>query len=309
MLPQKGSTVRIHRSSLTLVIPAAVALASPVASQEPPEGGNLDPVLHLEKYGAAERAFHVVSTLIVGPTELILFDGQYKVSDGKRLADRIEATGKSLKAIVLSHAEHDHYMGATEIVERFPGTPVYMTQAGLDDFAARSQRDLELENRRGPNPEAPNRLVEPQLLPGGTLTVDGAEIVVIGDLIGDVRAPASAALWIPSLRAVLAGDLVFEGIHAWLGDSDVESRVRWRSSLARLAALEPDVVVPGHKRELSSPDAPALIEAMVKYLQDYDAYMEGSTTSDELIAGMLEAYPNLALPGLMQYGARNWFKK
>lgn len=298
---------------LPVVTLAIVALATVACSAEPrdesPGSEGDPPVLRLEKYGASEQAFHVVSTLIVGPTESILFDGQYKVSDGRRLADRIAATGTSLRAIVLSHADHDHYMGAGEIVERFPGTPVYVTQATLDDFVIRSVRDLEAEHGQGQNPEAPDRLIVPQLLPGGTLTVDGEEIVVIRDLVGDVRAPASTALWIPSLRAVLTGDLVFDGVHPWLGDSDRESRVRWRSSLGRLAALDPAIVVPGHKRDLSSPDSAESIDGMVQYLLDYDAFMESASTPDELIAEMLAAYPDLALPILMQYGAQTWFDK
>lgn len=75
--------------------------------------------LRLEHVGAdSDAAFRVVATIIVGPTESVLWDGQYKVSDGKRLA--VAATGTQLKAIVISHADHDHYMGAMEVLKRFP---------------------------------------------------------------------------------------------------------------------------------------------------------------------------------------------
>jgi len=297
-------------AGLTLGLAASVLSVDAAAGQAPSgDAPQASSVLRVEKFGAPEGSFHVVSTLIVGPTESILFDGQYRLSDGRALAERIAETGTKLKAIVLSHADHDHYMGAGAVVERFPDVPIYMTRGGLDDFTARSPRDLAMERRRGPDPEVPNELIKPELLPDGALEVDGQEIIVIEGLVGDVRAPVSTALWIPSLHTVLAGDLVFEGIHPWLGDSDRASRVEWRSSLRRLAALEPAAVVPGHKRDLSTPDSPALIDAMIRYLDDFDALMEEASTPADVVEGMVGKYANLALPGLMAYGARTWFKK
>ena len=265
--------------------------------------------LKLELVGSSEKAFYVVSTLIVGPNESILFDAQYKVSDGKRVADRIAATGKKLKAVILSHADHDHYMGAMEIVNRFPGTPVYMSATSLKDFEKRSASDLAAEKKRGDDPEVPDVLVEPQLLPSDTLLVDGQPVVVIQDLVGDVREPASSAIWIPTLQTVLAGDLLFQGMHPWLGNADIASRTAWRRSLEQIASLNPIQVVPGHKTDIKAPNSPDHIKVMIQYLDDYDAFMDSATTPDDVINGMKEKYPDLAWAGLMAYGAKQWFKK
>jgi len=263
--------------------------------------------LKLVTIGSEKRSFHVTSTLIVGPTESILWDTQYKLSDGRRVADKIAATGTKLKAIVLSHADHDHYMGAMEVVSRYPGTPVYMSQAGLADFLQRSPADLAAEKRRGDTTEVPDSLVAPERLPAKTLDVDGFEIEVIDGLTGDVRGPASTALWIPSLRTALTGDLVFDGIHPWLGDADRQSRRAWRESLGRVSALHPAAVIPGHKRDLSAPDSPTQIDFMIRYLDDYDRIMETASTADEVVDSMVAKYPDLALSGLMAYGAKTWF--
>ena len=113
----------------------------------------------------------------------------------------------------------------------------------------------------------------------------------------------------PTLRTILASDLVFEGIHVWLGDSDIASRVAWRESLRRLAALDPAAVVPGHKRDMSTPDSPAQIDFMIRYLAHFDTLMESASTPEELGQAMVEKYPDLAIPGLMAYGAREQFKQ
>jgi glyoxylase-like metal-dependent hydrolase (beta-lactamase superfamily II) len=265
--------------------------------------------LRLEHVGAdSDTAFRVMATIIVGPTESVLWDGQYKVTDGKRLADRVAATGTRLKAIVISHADHDHYMGAMEVLKRFPDTPVYMAASTLADFKERSAQDLAAERKR-PNADAPDALVTPQLLPQKPLTVDGHRLEVIADLSGDVRKAASSALWIPSIRAVLVADLAFSGIHPWLGDSDMASRAAWRSSIKKIADLKPAIVVPGHKADVPEPDTPEILTFMQSYLAEFDRLMESAATPDDLVTAMRERYPELRIPGLMAAGARRNFKK
>src|SRR5688500_240073 len=265
--------------------------------------------LKLVHVGAeSDTAFRVVATLITGPTESILWDAQYKVSDGKRLADRIAETGTRLKAIVISHADHDHYMGAMEVLAKFPKTPVYMTAATLADYNERAAKDLANERQR-PNADAPDALATAELLPPGPLTVDGHRIEVIEGLVGDVRKPASTALWIPSLRAALVADLAFQGIHPWLGDSDIASRSAWRASLKRIADLKPAIVVPGHKADVTAPDSPDVLTFMDTYLADFDRLMQSSATPADLVKAMRERYADLKIPALMASGANKHFKK
>src|SRR5947209_5214176 len=192
--------------------------------------------LQLREFGSDSTAFDVVATAIVGPTEILLWDAQYHVADATRLADVVAATGKHLKAVVISHPDHDHYMGAAKIIERFPGTPVYMTAAALEEFHKTASGAFQGERMRHPA-VVPDSLVTPQALPSVHLTVDGEVVDVVPDLSGDVLAPTNSFLWIPSLRAVLAGDIVFNGVHPWLGSSDEASRAAWLTSLDRIASL------------------------------------------------------------------------
>ena len=85
------------------VVPG-LAVALLTATPAPPSHSSK---LHLEEVGSDSTAFHVTSTLIVGPTEVLVWDAQYHLDDARRLADRIAATGKHVKAIVLSHPDHD----------------------------------------------------------------------------------------------------------------------------------------------------------------------------------------------------------
>jgi len=264
--------------------------------------------LKIELVGSDSTAFNVVAAIIAGPTEALLWDAQYHVSDAKRVADRIAASGKRLKAIVLSHADHDHYMSAATIIERFPGTPVYMTAAALAEFKKTAAQQFPGEKQRRPA-EIPDSLVTPQLLPSTRLTVDGETGELIPDLTGDVITPTNSILWIPSLRTVLAGDVVFNGVHPWLGSSNEASRAAWRKSLERIAALKPTAVIAGHKKDIASPDSPDVLRQMNDYLVDFDAYRKTSANAAELISSMRKKYPDLAVGILLNYAAQMAFRK
>src|SRR5262249_10557267 len=146
--------------------------------------------LHLELVGADSTAFDVVSTLIVGPTEVLLWDAQYHVSDAKRVAARIAATQKKLKTIGISHPDQDHYMVAATTAERFTGPPVKMAPAAIAEFNKTAAQQFPNEKSRRPT-EIPDSLVTPKPLPSNHLTVDGEAVELIPDLTGDVLAPTN----------------------------------------------------------------------------------------------------------------------
>jgi len=245
--------------------------------------------------------------LIVGPTEVLLWDAQYHVADANRLADRIAATGKHLKAIVLSHPDHDHFMGAARIVERFPGTPVYMTAKALEAYRKTAARDFGGEKSRFPDRLA-DSIVTPQVLPSMDLTVDGEKVQVLPDLTGDVISGVNSVLWIPSLGTVLASDVVFNKVHLWLGSSDSTSRLAWRASLARIADLHPKAVVAGHKKDVAAPDSPDVLKDVARYLADYDALRKTTTTPQALFEAMQARYPDYAVSGLLRYASQVAFR-
>jgi glyoxylase-like metal-dependent hydrolase (beta-lactamase superfamily II) len=302
----------MHRASriLTSIAGGALALVVgvPIASGTQRLTATPPSKLHLEEVGSDSTAFFVISTLIVGPTEILLWDAQYHVADARRVADRIAASGKRLKAIVLSHPDHDHFAGTAAIVERFPGTPVYMTAAGLAEFNKTGRRDFQNEKSRRPA-MFPDSVVTPSVLPSMHLTVDGEDVEVIPDLQGDVLTPTNSVLWIPSLQTALAGDVAFNGVHPWLGSSTEASRTAWRGVVTHMASLHPAAVVAGHKKDVNAPDSPDVLTFMDNYLRDFDALRASSPDAAALRAAMLLKYPDLAVGMLLNYSAQVAYRK
>jgi glyoxylase-like metal-dependent hydrolase (beta-lactamase superfamily II) len=262
--------------------------------------------LHLYIHVAPEDSFGVTSTLILGRTEAILIDTQYHVSEALTLADEIAASGTRLKAVFITHPDIDHFLGSAVIRQRFPTTPIYMTAAALAHFDATAARTLAGAKQSAPA-QTPDALPQPQVLPQDILTVDGEVVEIIPDLQGDVLGHANSFVWIPSLRAVIAGDIVFDGAHMYLADSTKESRREWRRSIDRIASLKPAAVVAGHKKTPGNPESPGALTFTRAYLDAFDATRRSASTPDELTAAMKNNFPDAAYEYLLLASARKAF--
>jgi glyoxylase-like metal-dependent hydrolase (beta-lactamase superfamily II) len=115
--------------------------------------------------------------------------------------------------------------------------------------------------------------------------------------------PGNSFVWIPSLRAVVAGDVVF--YHWYLGvPADPAS---WLATLDRIDALNPEIVVPGHKRP-SSPNDPAATQWMRQYIADFNRFKAESSSAAELKRKVLATYPDLANPPRLEQAVEAAFR-
>src|SRR6185503_14052346 len=115
-------------------------------------------------------------------------------------------------------------------------------------------------------------------------------------------------VWIPSLRAVIAGDIVYSGVYVWTAETNPSSRRTWIATLDRIAALNPAIVVAGHQK----PDAgtsPSSLSATKDYLVAFDAALAQSRSAEELQSKMKAQYGDLALDVILTIGAQAAFKK
>jgi glyoxylase-like metal-dependent hydrolase (beta-lactamase superfamily II) len=147
---------------------------------------------------------------------------------------------------------------------------------------AMEERRLRSEKRL--EPLRRTRYVAPWVTVSDRLTLYGerrrAELIAVGTAhtVGDL------AVYLPDDRVLASGDVVLNQTHAYVGDGDV--RV-WPKALARLRALNPETVIPGHG---DVGDARA-IEAMDGYMRDLLA--AGQAAADMPAAGSVEGSPRV----------------
>src|ERR1700734_1235778 len=95
----------------------------------------------------------------------------------------------------------------------------------------------------------------------------------------------------PSIDLIVAGDVVYNQCRIYVGDTTPESRKNWIAALDRLAALNPAIVVAGHKKP-GAPDSPSAIRDTKRSLQHFDRLQKTATSDQELFDQMTELYPH-----------------
>ena len=228
-------------------------------------------------------------TLIAGEREAILVDTVLAVEDSVKLADWIEASGKVLTAIYITHGHLDHFLGAYTLLERFPNARVIATQATVELVRA----ELESGHDRAMySPlfadEIGSIVVVPEALTDNRIELEGHEIIAVPTGQSDIS--HSSYLHIPELKAVIVGDIAYNDVHPTLIDSDHDKREAWIDTLAEIQALAPEIVVAAHRREDAPNDARVLADT-ISYLEEANRVLAGEPSAAEFIGHMLAAHP------------------
>jgi glyoxylase-like metal-dependent hydrolase (beta-lactamase superfamily II) len=235
------------------------------------------------------------STLIYGERDAVLVDTFLTVDQTKGLADAIVASGKTLKAIYVTHAHGDHFFGLRILQDRFPDVKALATPEVV--VRMKLQITPEKLNDRWrklfPN-QIPDVISVAEPLQGDAFELEGNKLLVVR--VGHTDTDDTTCLHVPSIGLVLAGDAVYNGIHPFLNESNRRTRLDWIAALDRIDALKPSAVVAGHKIPAND-DSPRNVEETRRYLQDFIRLNDQTKTARELYDGMLALYPDRANPG------------
>lgn len=288
-----------HMSSAVCAI--AVAVGFTACAEQAPASANAEastPMttasigepLTTEVYNpGADGIFEVSSTLVAGADDAVLVDAQFSTLDAQKLVDRIRASGKRLTTIYISHGDPDFYFGLETLTTAFPEAKVLATPQTIAYIEKTSAGKLQFWGPRL-GAGAPAGIVIPEPVHGGGVALEGHTLEIVGL---DGPTPGRTFVWIPSIRTVLGGISVFAGEHVWMADTQTpQSHADWLATLDRIAALEPDTVVPGHFK----PGAPQDLDAVRftgDYIRAFDEETAKARDSGELIAAMRQRYPDL----------------
>ncbi|GIM89996.1 MBL fold metallo-hydrolase [Paractinoplanes toevensis] len=238
------------------------------------------------------------ATLVTGETDALLVDAGFTRADGHRLAAAVLDSGKRLTTIVISHGDPDFYFGAEVVADAFPDAAIVATPPVIEHIAHSYDKKLTAWAAAGAN--LPTRLVEIAPL-AGDLTLEGNRFELKG---GSPQLPDRHYLWQAEHRAVLGGVLLFQQEHVWTADTArPEQRAAWIAQLDEITALEPRLVVPGHRL----PGTPADLSAVTgtrDYLVAFEEELAKAADGAALTDALIRRYPGHGMLIAAQIGAK-----
>jgi glyoxylase-like metal-dependent hydrolase (beta-lactamase superfamily II) len=191
------------------------------------------PAVAVQRFNASEPGAWSNCYLISNDHEAVLFDVFQLRSDAKQLADSIEASGKRLTKVWISHAHPDHFLQLDLILDRFPEVEVLTTPNVLHDLKADGPWMFELlKGKLGP--EGPERLSEPTPINNNSLSLGDWELEVVE--FGPGEAKHHACLVLADRHAIVASDLVYNGAHLYLQEHNLGGWLARLDELEQLAA-------------------------------------------------------------------------
>ena len=265
-------------------------------------GHAADAKLSWRHFPAGPNGFFRAPVLLSGPTEALLIDGGFSYPDGRALADAIKATGKKLAAIYVSQSDPDYYFSLKPVREAFPGVKVIAAAATLEAIKGNVEKKLAVwgPQLKENGPQSLSDIVLPEAFDGSSLTVDGETV----DIVAADGLASRRYLWVPSLKAVFGGVMVFSGVHVWTADTATpEQRAAWVTNLDKIIARKPDVVVAGHMMPDAATDLSG-VQHTKAYLVAFEEELAKAKDSAGLKAAMEARFPNLGMGVALDIGSK-----
>lgn len=238
------------------------------------------------------------ATLVTGETDALLVDAAFTRADGHRLAAEILDSGKKLTTVFVSHADPDFYFGAEVVADAFPEAKFVATPIVIEHIQHSYEGKLKAWEALGPN--LPTRLVDLTPLTGD-LTFEGHRFELKG---GPASLPDRHYLWQAEHRVLLGGVLLFQQEHVWVADTPTpDDRAVWIRLLDEMAALDPQLVVPGHRLPDTAADATA-ITATRDYLVAFEEELGKAADGAALTEALIARYPDNGMLIAARIGAK-----
>ncbi|MGP2440926.1 MBL fold metallo-hydrolase [Streptomyces sp. JW3] len=266
----------------------------PAASPPAPDGG-------------PSRWSSLSHTFVHGPTEALLTDPPITRAQADALTEWVKAQGVPLRYIYLTHAHADHFLTTNHLLRSFPEATVVATGQTLARIARETPGGRISERYTGFFGDAlpePPVTVHGTAVPAAGLELDGHQLFAVA--VGHSDTDDTSVLHVPSLGLVVAGDVVYNNTHQYVGEGRDGGLDAWHRALDAVAGLDPRVVIAGHK-DTRRPDLPSDIDETRRYLDTAAAVLDRAGDATEFFNALKERYPDRVNPWAIWLSARRLF--
>jgi glyoxylase-like metal-dependent hydrolase (beta-lactamase superfamily II) len=237
--------------------------------------------------GEAKRFSPMASTLIYGREDAVLTDPGMTTDQARALEDWVAGKGRNVTEIFITHGHGDHWFAAELLAERF-GARVVASEGTIKQMRGGVATRPLMWDKVYPGiiPPTPVTAVT---VPGNRFSLEGHELVIVE--VGHSDSDDTSVLHVPDLGLVVAGDVIYNGCHMYLGQG-IGGFDPWRAAIDKVAALGARHIVAGHQNRALDDDAERTIAETRQYLADADELLRTEDTPVDFFNAKIERYPD-----------------
>src|SRR5262245_3630646 len=230
----------------------------------------------------------MASTLIFGERDAVLTDPGMTEDQARALGDWVAAHDRNLTDIFVTHGHGDHWFAASLLAERFGARVVASAGTIAQMRGNAATRPLLWDKVYSGIPDSPVTAVT---VPDNRFTLEGHELVIVE--VGSTDSDDTTVLHVPDLDLVVAGDVIYNGVHMYLAQSVVVGGFGpWRDAIDTVEALRPRHIVSGHQNKRLDDDAVRTIAETRQYLDDAEELLRTANTATDFFNAKIERYPD-----------------
>jgi glyoxylase-like metal-dependent hydrolase (beta-lactamase superfamily II) len=226
--------------------------------------------------------------LIYGSENAVLTDPAFTTDQARALGDWVAAKRRKLTDIFITHGHGDHWFAAGLLAERFVARIVATAGTIAQMHGNLAARPFLWDKVIPGIPPSPVTAVT---VPANRLTLEGHDLGMVD--VGHSDSADTSVLHVPDLELVVAGDVIYNGAHMYLGASvAVGGFGPWRNAIDKVEALRPRHIVAGHQNKQLDDDARRMIAETRQYLDDADELLQTERTAVDFFNAKIQRYPN-----------------
>jgi glyoxylase-like metal-dependent hydrolase (beta-lactamase superfamily II) len=257
-----------------------------------------EPMIH--RYPRRHEGAFVNAYLVETDSSVVAIDSLLNVSESRAMREGVEALGKPLRAVLLTHSHPDHYGGLTELVAG-DDVPIIAPQGVIDAIVRDDDaKEQILRPMFGDEWAAERTFPNAPIGDGESVTFDEATFAVID--LGPSESPHDSP-WVlgQDERIVFLGDQIYDHKHCYLADGFHQ---QWLANIETLRERFPSDAVfhIGHGGPVGSGDwgwQRTYIETFLEAVNDAD-WSSPEQAQAAVVAEMKRYLPTDELSFLME---------